>query len=158
MEQQKDLLQDELISALRQRRKLLPWWIKIFIWIFLLLGAIVPFALAFAIMGYRFQISLYGLETNEPFSLTGVSLMIIFLIKGIAAYGLWTEKNWAVTLSIIDAILGLAICVLVMIYPLIAPQRNYILNFRLEVLLLTPYLLLLLKIKDAWNSSIYTKP
>jgi len=60
---QTDLL--DLSDSNVRRRNLLSWWIKIFIWIFLVFGVIIPVALIFGIMGKKFQISLYGIETKQ---------------------------------------------------------------------------------------------
>lgn len=151
MENQTDLLQPEITSKFKRRRELLPWWIKVFTWIFLIFGAIVPLTIIFAIVGYTFQISLYGLETNEPLSLTGLLLIILFLFKGIVAYGLWTEKDWVINLGIIDAIAGIAICVFMMLlYPFFDVSPGFTFSFRLELLLLIPYLIKLKKINNDW--------
>jgi|SRR5687767_4239274 len=153
MEQnQSNVLTENLLQLKNKRRKdLLPWWVKVFIWIFLIFGAIAPLGLIVGMMGYDFEISLYGLETNKPISIIGVSLILIFFFKGITAYSLLKEKNWAVILGIMDAITGIALCSLAMIYPLIntASETNF--SFRLELLLLIPYLLKMLKIKSEWE-------
>lgn len=147
-----DLLDNDLIQNLNQRRKLLPWWIKVCIWIFLTFTAVIPIAIVFGLLGYKFQISLYGFETNNPLSIIGFILMTLFLFKGIVAYGLWTSKDWAILLGIIDAILGLLVCLFVMfIYPFIGSTQDSVSSFRLEILFLIPYLIKLLKIKDNWK-------
>jgi|SRR5688572_3038861 len=156
MEQnQSDILTESLLQLKNKRRKdLLSWWVRVFIWIFLIFGAIAPLALIAGITGFNFEISLYGLETNEPISIIGISLILIYILKGVTAYSLLKEKNWAVTLGIMDAITGIALCSLVMIYPLInsATETNF--TFRLELLLLIPYLLKMIKIKSEWEKSI----
>jgi len=156
MEQnQSDVLTESLLQLKNKRRKdLLPWWVKVFIWIFLIFGAIAPFALIAGIMGYDFEISLYGLETNKPISIIGLSLILIFSFKGITAYSLLKEKNWAVTLGIMDAIAGIALCSLAMIYPLVNTTSGTNFSFKLELLLLIPYLLKMIKIKPEWEKSI----
>jgi uncharacterized membrane protein (DUF2068 family) len=154
MESQNDLLAIADLTN-KRRRDLLPWWIKIFIWIFLVFGAIIPVAIIFGVIQYKFQISLYGIETNNPLSIIGTFLMFLFLLKAVVAYGLWTEKDWAVNLGIIDTILGISVCIFVMfIYPFINTISGFILNLRLELLFLIPFLLKLLKIKIGWNSYI----
>ena len=156
MEQnQSDVLTESLLTLKNKRRKdLLTWWIKVFIWIFLIFGAIAPLGLIVGIMGYNFEISLYGLETNKPISIIGVSLILIYIFKAVTAYSLLKEKNWAVTLGIMDAITGIALCSLAMIYPLINYASGTNFSFRLELLLLIPYLLKMIKIKSEWEKSI----
>ena len=156
MEQdQPDVLTESLLQLKHKRRKdLLPWWIKIFSWIFLIFGAIAPLGLLFGILGNTFEISLYGFETKEPISIIGISMILIFLFKGFTAYSLLQEKNWAIILGITDAVVGIILCSFIMIYPLIISDAGMSLTFRLELLLLIPYLLKLLKIKPDWEKSI----
>ena len=156
MEQnQSDVLTESLLQLKNKRRRdLLPWWVKVFIWIFLIFGAIAPLALIAGIAGFNFEISLYGLEANEPFSIIGISLILIYIFKGVTAYSLLKEKNWAVTLGIMDAIIGIAFCSLATIYPLINSGSGANFSFRLELLLLIPYLLKMIKIKSEWEKSI----
>ena len=150
MEPQIDILTEDLGLVPPKRRTLLPWWVKIFCWIFMIFGAVAATGIVVGAMGYNFQLSLYGLESSDPFSLIGAVLMLVFVLKGGAAFGLWMEKNWAITLGVIDAVLGIVICGLVM---LVAPFfiAGFSLKLRLELALLIPYLLWLKRIKSAWN-------
>lgn len=135
----------------KRRRSLLPLWIKIFIWIFLVMGSIAPIGLIVGMFGIKFQLSLYGLETVNPLSFVGLGLICIFLFKGITAYGLWFEKQWAIIVGQIDAIIGILICAFVMmILPFIDTHLGFKLNIRLELVLLIPYLVKLEKIKKEW--------
>lgn len=154
-EGQTDLLNESVLQLnTKKRYQLIPWWIKIFIWIFLFFGAIIPIGLIFGILGYNFQLSLYGLVTNEPLSLTGICIIILFLFKGITALGLLKEKNWAIKLGIVDSITGIAVCVLIMLYPLINAKSGIMFSFKIEILFLIPYLLKMINIKSAWENTI----
>ena len=156
MEQnQTDLLTESVLQInIQKRKKLIPWWIRIFIWIFLFFGAVAPLGFIFGILGYKFQLSIYGLQTNEPISLIGMSVIVIFLFKGITSYSLLKQKVWAVTLGIIDAIIGILICSLIMIYPFINSDSGLNSTFSIELLLLIPYLLKMVKIKTDWQQAI----
>ena len=152
-ENQIDLLTDELLQHNSiSRKKLLPLWIKIFAWIFLLLSAFVPTVLVLGLMGYDAQLSVYGLDANEPFSSVGIIIAIILIIKGVTAFGLLKEKGWAIKLALVDAVIGIAVCTLVMLYPII--DSNTKLSLRLELVALIPYLSKLLKIKKQWETSV----
>ena len=143
---------EEFESLKVRRRELLPWWIKAFVWIFMIVGVIVPIGLVIGLLGYSFSISLYGFESTEPISLTGIFLIVLYLIKAVTAFGLWTEKIWAVDLGIIDAIIGLVVCGAVMlVLPLIDISEGFVLKLRLEPILLILYLLKLQKIKPLWK-------
>lgn len=152
-ENQIDLLTDELIQINGiPRKKLLPLWIKIFTWIFLIFGAFVPIIIILGIMGYRAQLALYGLETNEPFSFIGITITLLFIIKGITAFGLLKEKVWAIKIGIADAIIGITICTLIMLYPFINSEAKF--SLRIELIALIPYLLLFWKIKTEWEDFV----
>ncbi|HEY4785102.1 MAG TPA: hypothetical protein VIH57_03595 [Bacteroidales bacterium] len=136
----------------KRRRSLLPWWIKTFTWIFLIFSLIVPVGIGFGLFGLQFQISLYGFSTDTPLSFDGLFLMALFLLKGITAFGLWTEKDWAINAGQIDAVLGIITCGFMMfIYPFTGNHHGYQMNIRLELVLLIPFLLKLIKIKSEWD-------
>ena len=131
-----------------ERRKLLPLWIKIFIWVFMIFGGFAVLAFIGGLFSLNFESSLYGLETNAPLSSTGLLIFFLFLLKGIVAFALWTEKDLAVYLGIADAIIGIAVCTAIMIYPSLSSGQRF--SFRLELILLIPFLIKLLSIKNAW--------
>ncbi|MFN0083088.1 MAG: hypothetical protein ACKVOM_11285 [Ferruginibacter sp.] len=70
---QEDVLPENIIAlSLIERKKLLPWWIKVFSWIFLVFGVIVPVAFIAGLLGYGIDLSICGLTTTEPISLIGI--------------------------------------------------------------------------------------
>jgi F0F1-type ATP synthase membrane subunit a len=142
-------LENLLSENSTRRRKLLPIWMKVFVWIFMIMGAFAPLILLFSASGGTASLALYGLETTDPYSNIGLSLCALFILKGPVAYGLWSERNWAVKLAIGDAVLGILICIAVTLEPLYGHQTSY--SFRLELVVLIPYLLWLLKIKRPWE-------
>jgi hypothetical protein len=159
MEQEEQLVLEPLLEqSLVCRRKLLPVWIKVFVWIFMIMGTIVPLAFIFSLYGGTFQIALYGLESNTALNIIGATALGLFLFKGIAAFALWTEKDWAVDMAIVDAILGIIVCLFVMmVYPFIDDIEGFTINVRLELLLLIPYLVKLQKIRSLWRQSSISK-
>ncbi|NQY11094.1 MAG: hypothetical protein HRT71_16480 [Flavobacteriales bacterium] len=100
-----------------QRRKLIPVWIKIFIWMFLISGDLALIGIVLGLLGIPFKLALYELEANGLMSVLGMSLIAIFLLKGAVAFGLWTGKDWAITFGYVDAFGGIAVCVAIMILP-----------------------------------------
>jgi hypothetical protein len=98
MEDNQSEILTEIVQKLAtvKRRTLLPWWIKFFIWVFIIFGSFVPIGIVSGLLGINFHLSLYGLETNEPLSAIGIIISLLFLFKGITAYVLWTEKDWAI--------------------------------------------------------------
>ena len=105
------------------------------------------------LFGLNFQVGLYGLDTVTPLSLTGVVLTLLFLLKGLVGFGLWTEKDWAIEAGMIDAVIGMTACVFVMVIPFVGTNTGKGFSFRLELILLIPYFLKLKEISPKWKSS-----
>lgn len=138
-------------NILTRRRNLLPIWIKIFLWIFLIGGAISAILLIAGSLLTHFSLSLYGINANHPYSMTGLLIGFLFLFKGIVAYGLWFEQKWAVQAAIVDAIIGIAICLIMMaIIPFTTPTISF--TIRLELIPLYFYLKKMQNIKNIWES------
>ena len=134
-----------------ERRKLLPLWIKVFCWIFMLMALASIVCLIFGAFGNSADLAFYGFETNKPLTLIGIFIISIMLLKGFSAYALWFEKDYAIKLCKIDAILGIAICVFAMfIMPFIKENSDF--SIRLEIALLIPYFMKLNKIKNEWEN------
>ncbi len=154
--QETDILDSFATAEKKMRRRaLLPWWIKTFTWIFLVFGAFAPIGLIFGAFGGQFDLALYGLKTSQPLTPLGLSIITIFIFKAITAFALWTEKNWAITIGQIDAVLGIVICIFVMfVYPFIDGQSGFRFFFRLELLLLIPFLLKLGKMRNDWEAVV----
>ena len=146
-----DVLDNEFQPPRKSRRALLPTWIKIFVWIFMIFGLIAPLGLIAGLLGMSFELSLYGLETFDPISFFGLVIILLFALKGIVAFGLWWEKAWAVLLAMIDATVGVIICIFSMaILPFITENGSQFITFRIELLLLIPYFVKMNNIKTTW--------
>lgn len=134
-----------------RRRNLLPIWIKIFLWIFLIGGVIGAILLMAGPFMDHAELSLYGINANHPYSMTGLLLCSLFIYKGIVAYGLWFEQEWAPQAAIIDAIIGISICLIMMaIIPFIVHNISF--TLRLELIPLYFYLVKMQKIKKTWEN------
>jgi len=152
MQQATDFLnQFEIVKP--NRRQLLPWWMKFFCWLFMILGVAAIGCLLAGLFGIPESLALYGFETNQPFSLTGVIILIIAIFKGITAFSLWFEKDHAIILGTIDAITGIVLCVIFMV---VLPYtiENFHATIRLELILLIPYLIKLKKIQPEWYQEL----
>ncbi len=134
------------------RRKLLPWWIKTFCWIFMFLSLCGLGTLIGSAFSNNVQLSLYGFETNTAYSIIGIFLIAVMTLKGYAGYSLWFEKANAILIAKIDAIVGIVICVVSMLIPLFTDiDANF--SFRIELLLLIPYFIKIYKIENEWNNA-----
>ncbi len=151
-DEQEDLLTDDYLDQTKSRKELLPWWIKVFMWIFLVLGVFVV-GIAFAsIFEFSTVLSLYGFSTTEIWSPVGILLLFVFILKAVTSYGLIAKKSWAIKLGITDAGLGIFLCLFVIVYTIATKGFNF--SMRLELLFLVPYLLRLLRIRVEWESAV----
>lgn len=140
----------EEIKNRKKRRDLLPWWIKVCCWFFMFFGILSIACLILGFTDIKPALAFYGFESNEPFSLNGIIVISVGVIKGITAFSLWFAKDFAIKLGKIDAIIGIIICGISMfVLPFL--QDGFILNIRLELLLLIPFLLKLNKIQKEWD-------
>jgi hypothetical protein len=142
-------LEQLLIGKSARRRKLIPIWIKIFIWIFIVFTCFIPPTLLMSLMGYHPLLALYGFETTDTFSITWWFICSLFLFKGITGFALWSEKSYAIKLGIIDAVIGIMICSAIMFAPVFDRHSKFI--FRLELVALVPYFVWLLKTRSSWE-------
>jgi hypothetical protein len=142
-------LEQLLIDKAVRRRKLIPVWINIFIWIFIVFACFIPLVFVMSLTGYRPSLALYGLEETDPFSVRWWLICSLFLFKGITAFALWSEKNYAIKLAIIDAVIGIIICFAIMFAPVF--DKHFPFMFRLELVALVPYLAWLFKRKNLWE-------
>ena len=144
---------EEFENVKKRRRKLLPWWIKVFCWIFMLFGLLSFVCLILGFTNIKPSLAFYGFETNEPFSLYGLVVISVGLLKGITAFALWFEKDFAIKIGKVDAIIGIVLCVISM---LVLPflHDEFKITIRLELALLIPYLIKLNKIDKEWESII----
>jgi hypothetical protein len=136
-----------------RRRAILPIWIKIFIWLFMIFGVCCPLAFVAALFGYQFSAALYGLSASDANSALGIFIAALFLFKGVVAAMLWMEADIAVPLAIADAIAGIVICTAVMINWPFAVRESPSIVFRGELIILIPYLVKMINIRSKWAAS-----
>jgi hypothetical protein len=140
---------DEFLPLLekKNKRSLLPLWIKIFIWLFILQAFLLPLVVVARLFGIQTPLALYGFTSYDPFNLMGIFLIALMAFKGVVALALWLEKEWAVTLALIDGWLGVFICVLTMTF-----LNNRGTVFRLELFALIPYIMKMSRIRAQWQN------
>lgn len=118
----------------------------------MIFGALVPVSIFFGLMRWSFNISLFGLETNNPLSFLGLLIIGVFALKAITSFGLWTEKDWAIDLGIVDALVGITICIAVMILTHSYEIEGLDKSYRIEPVFLLIFLYKLVKIKQSWKN------
>ncbi|MGA4606301.1 hypothetical protein [Pseudoalteromonas maricaloris] len=129
-------------SKKEYRKALVPTWIKVFGWIFIVMGALVPFFyLTSLFFGFSASYMMFGLEYEGPaFALMPLSISTIILINGICAYGLLFGKEWGLNACLVFGYIGLFITIATMFI-------GSGLVIRLEPIIQIPYLIKLHKIK-----------
>ncbi|MDR6404304.1 MULTISPECIES: hypothetical protein [Chryseobacterium] len=141
----------EVKNNFARRRSLLPVWIKIFVWFFLIGGSVATVLLMAGLFLNKVDLSLYGITATHPYTLTGFLLSILLIYKGIVAYGLWFEQKWAPQTAVIDAIVGIAICIIMMaVIPFTVPNISF--TIRLELIPLYFYLQKMKQIRKNWEN------
>lgn len=117
-------------------------------------GAIIPIAVVISVLKFKFQLLLLDIFTNDPLSPIGIMLTLFYVYKGVVAYALWTEKDWAIKVAKIDAILSIILCCFATVYNFVVPQDNGSrrLNFAIELIIIIPYLNKMNKIQSAWEN------
>ena len=136
------------IDAVLPRKALVPTWIKVFGWIFVVMGGLMPIMVIFSIAtDTPISLALFGLRYNGP-GLNGWALFLagLYMFLAITAFGLLFEKDWGLDACIANGIIGACVCIYAMI--LTGPS-----NIRLELLIQLFYLRRLFIIRPQWRTS-----
>lgn len=149
--QPKDHFEEFDLNTIR-RRKLLPWWIRFFSWVFMIFGGLGILTYSIALFGFNINLSIYGLVSNEPLSLIGLMIISIILLKGWAGFALFFEKDNGPLIGKIAGLVGLFICIASMVF-LPFQQGNFTYNIRIEILFLLPFLIRLNRIHKKWPTA-----
>lgn len=153
MEAEKNLLDDVVAQEIKtvRRRSLLPVWIKIFVWIFMVLGAVSVPVIILGLFDYNMSLEIYGIKATTLHTTAGVVVSFVFLLKGLVALLLWFEQSFAIVLGLVDASLGILLCTgfSSLIYRTYEPG----ITFHLELIALIPYLVYLIRVKKKWEAA-----
>ena len=131
------------------RKALIPLWIKIFGWLFIVMGALVPFLyICSLIFGFSASYTMFGLEyEGNAKALMPLVISTVILINGLCAYGLLFGKDWGLTACIVFGYIGLLLTLGTMLFEMIFSGSMMI---RLEPIIQIPYLVKLHKLKAHW--------
>ncbi|MDB4512012.1 hypothetical protein N9060_00980 [Arenicella sp.] len=129
------------------RKSLVPLWIKIFGWIFILMSAAIPImwiVYPFLELSSPAQFEMFGLRAvGSPFYWGALIIEGLIIANGISAFGLLFGMGWGVTACLINGYVGLAICIFTMVISGFS-------TIRLEPLIQVPYLMKLHSLKKKW--------
>ena len=131
-----------------KRKEILPVWIQLFSWFFLLF-AISPIFFIFGLfVEGNYHIGGFGLDYNGSHTRNIVPLLITSLLTmaSVVAYGLLWGKNWAIHLGIAYSILALIASLSSTTIQLV----NGNIRFNLEWVLIIPFVITLLRKRKEW--------
>lgn len=131
------------------RKALIPLWIKLFGWLFIVMGAGVPFLYVGSLLfGFTASYGMFGLEyTGNAMAWMPLLIAILIFINGLCAYGLLFGKDWGLTACISFGFIGLALTLGTMLFDAYVHARWMI---RLEPILQIPYLIKIQRLKSLW--------
>jgi len=132
------------------RRALVPTWIKVFGWLFIIMGAtLLPMGVVFELLGLAVSYSMFGLSfVGSPLHPTAIFISSIIMALAVSAYGLLFGRSWGLRACLVTGYAGLVICVVSMCYGMFFMGDFTI---RLEPLVQIPYLIRLHRMKPQWG-------
>lgn len=147
---QPSIFEETEVFMLPPRRALLPRWIIFFSWLFVVIS---PIQLILAFIPYYFDLSEYNIPVKTEVTFYSIAWYASALLTTIAAYGLLTEKSWAVNVAIIDVLLDIpkVIYEAKRVWPE-HPQANYYYAFYgISLVLLIIFGWKLFRIRKDWS-------
>ncbi len=148
------LLED--LVPMARRRKLLPVWIRVFCILFMISGVVGVFCIVVSVIGIPAELSVYGFEGDSAFSPGGAVAVGVYLLNGTTAWALWFEKDYAIDLAKVGALVQMGLCMLAMV---VLPYvlSDFHATIRLELAVLIPYFIKLTKIEGRWKEGVIGK-
>ena len=138
----------EHITNIR-RRDLLPWWIRFFCWVFMVLGGIACLTVTALLFNETPAISLYGYDATDDYPLNLLLVILSYIFNAVTGFLLWNEYKKAVVWGQLCAAWGIAMCAMAMITAFKA--GGFML--RLEILFLILFYSRLTSIKGRWEAA-----
>lgn len=133
------------------RRALLPKWVVVFCWLFLV-GILAPPAVLIAGIFYKLpmHIGVFGwTRLGSPYELLSLMALAYWGLCGVAAAGLLLGKRWAWNVAVVVGIVGLGLSVT---SPFAAGGDTV--HIPLELIVEIPFLLLLWRIRERWHAAV----
>lgn len=137
-----------------RRRHLMPRWMIVFCWFFMLLAFPLVINLYLLLDSYIYvKPPIYGLDKVGFIPFVDFYGHFLLLFKAVVAFSLWTERRFAVSLAFVDAYAGLAVHATVYyVLPFFGEGPSLTTGSIVEMAMLLPYLLILYQMKAQWLS------
>jgi hypothetical protein len=133
------------------RRELMPWWMRFFSWVFMLMGVLAVPGFISLFFAPNFESSLFDLDQSVPYGKFISALL--FIISGFTGLWLWLEKKEAVTIAIICGFINLIACFISMILLIINGDGN----LRLELFIDIFFIIRLFQMKHDWENNYISR-
>ena len=133
------------LTEVLSRRQLVPRWIKVFGWLFIVVAILtIPLMLWAVVAGEPVNFQLFGINYTGPaMNPYAFGMQGLYLFMGVTAFGLLFGKDWGLLGAMANGYLGLVICILTMVF-------SGFTNIRVEPIIQLFYLRRLHKIQDQW--------
>lgn len=129
------------------RWDLFPYWIRVCTTFYFLFALFAVLSSIYSLLTDGvFLADIYQLRKTRIENIGELSFILIF-IKLLVAYGYIFQKDWAIRVGITDAILGIFICVMVMIYTTSIYEMLFF-----QIIILAIYLRKIKSIKTDWEN------
>ena len=144
-----------------RRKFMVPKWIRVFAWIVAVYCPLQLLStLVVTILIATGSLSQYFPQNNAPiFTLMGAVSLGATILKGTAAIGLLKEKDWAVRLCIADGAVSIALRIYSLVmhsWVTVSTNGAYTgYYFSIELLLVIPYLVNMIRIRKDWEENRY---
>ncbi|HEU4553198.1 MAG TPA: hypothetical protein VFS25_10210 [Chitinophaga sp.] len=147
----KEFLQEAFV----RRRRLMPLALKIYVWFYIIVGA---YTLLSALAGVLRQYLDAGMReylfTNNAILVFAFCSVLLAGLRVLSNIFIWVEKKTAIRFTLIVVVVQLVSTIVSMIY--IRMLLGKFLTLKIEIayaVLEIPYVLMLLKIKKAWETT-----
>lgn len=144
-------------SAELNRKALLPLWIQVFCWLFLIAGACVPLVLLFGgLYPKPMHFALFGWSHDgSPYDALPLAILVYLAASGATAYGLLWGKSWGWDAGIVVGLIGVVAALASLLH---ARQPDGSIYISLEPALQIPFLYVLWRIRDGWYTGEAPEP
>lgn len=144
MESQFEEFEDRSLHL--RRRKLLPWWMRFFSWLFMIMGGIAVLSIISLLSDEFPELTLYGFNGKSGL-IEFVVVFPIFILNGLTGFYLYYEKDEAMMLAKLCGVAGVVAC----IASTVLSSINGNFTFQFEIILLALFLHRISLIQDEWK-------
>lgn len=102
---------DQFEQSTTLRKDLIPTWIKVFSWLFLITGILGLFGLLSYVFNPLLNINIYDINLKENSFILSMFSTLIIIFNGFTAYLILKKEDKAIEIARINALIGIVICI-----------------------------------------------